>query len=234
MIYYYIAIILVMIIIFGIYCQIEYLKKPMKEYEILQAEYYTLYKYPAIGFYLDEDDKEMPMYDYDINKIQSVLFNKQPTIFHGVLFDWVPIAEIFDTSLEEIQDIQLANKALTIDMNKYLNDYSLSFSYGWNTKFMDLDADTDGHFNKNLENRLLIGIVSGECILYLSPPNNSDKICEMDFIADKTADIEHIQIILREGNMIYIPRGWYYIMESNNVYCILFKSVNKSIINWFC
>lgn len=238
---YYILIILVIFICLGVYFQVDYLAKMNNKDEILQAEYYTLYKYPAIGYYLDEDDNEILMYDYDINKIQIVLFNRQPTIFRGVLFDWTPIAEIFDLTVEDILNIYEKNKYFKKDLCKYLNDYSLSFSYGWNISFINLINKDNGntHFIKNKDNRYLIGVISGESNIYLCPPSkaiaskkNGINIEEVEFINNPSANIEHIQIILREGNLLYIPREWYYLISTNSN-AILFSSVNKSILNWF-
>lgn len=198
--------------------------------EILQVENYTL------------------QYSKDpVSKIQSTLSLKQPTIFREVLFEWLPIAEIFDLPIEDINDLLKNSKPFITDLKQNLNDYGLPLTYNWNIKINEYPIHhKDTSFKQQTKHRHLICQITGQQRIYLATPNQKDfmmldgktKISTVDFWnKDATTKepfnkIEFIEVILREGNILYIPYGWFYlgVMEMNDT--LVMDTYCESVLNW--
>ena len=201
--------------------------------------------------------------DPSINKIQSLLVQKSPTIFKDVLYDWDPIIHIFDKSLEYINTQIKDNKEFHNDLIYCFNSYSLFGSLGWEYFFFKKNiVDTQNHFTLQKQHRHLICQIMGVQRIYLASPNqyhliNNKKldinekknnnnynkknttISTVDFWNEKETSkepfnkLEFIEIILREGNILYIPYGWWFLsqIEEESIIC---ESFNLSIISLFC
>jgi hypothetical protein len=224
----YTTLLIISIFIFFIVCHIKQMSKVSNEIEILQTE--------------------------DVSKIEELLIKKQPTIFRGVLYDWLPIAEIFDLDVEEINEIIENIQGFSWDIKQELSIYGLPLSIGWKYKIFDKNED-DKYFRKQNNHRHLIGQIVGTQRIFIASPNQSNYMMiskmqdydefnnsirssinfwdDNEKIKEPFCKMEYIEIILREGNLIYIPKGWWYLqkIEENG---LIIEAVNTSILNYIC
>ena len=197
-----------------------------------------------------------------INKIQNLLVQKSPTIFKDVLYEWEPIINIFDKPFNIINNKVKHDKQFHSDLIYYFNSYSLFGSLGWEYFFFKKNiVNTQNHFTLQTQHRHLICQIMGVQRIYLASPNQSHliKSKKLDINENKnnnynkkniiksTVDfwnenetsqepfnkLEFIEIILREGNILYIPYGWWFLsqIEEESLIC---ESFNLSIVSLFC
>ena len=223
---YFIILFFILISIF-IYSHIRILTKENTNLEILQAETPNSYK------------------------IQQLLLEKSPTVFRQVLYGWNSIVEIFDKDINEI--IQYGkNKNFIEDIIKNLNVYSMFLSLGWDYKFFKKQI-SDNHFRLENNYRHLICQIMGEQVIYLASPFQKNKLKntkkdnsnqhnniissvnfwnENEVIKEPFNSLEYIKIILREGNILYIPNGWWYLCEVKEQSLVL-DCYNISLFSFF-
>jgi len=227
----YISLISVVILIFFIYCHIYHLNKINTNLEILQAE--------------------VP----DSSKIQDLLVHKQPVVFRQVLYGWDTIIDIHQLPIEEIQLIIKNDKEFVQVLHYYLSPYSLFLSYGWQFQITYKIIDnTQHHFYLESHHRHLIAQITGQQRIYLASPNQTEFLepvvesknenlinkkhnpvtfwNEEETAKEPFNKLQYVEIILREGNILYIPRGWWYLLEIEEDGLIM-EAVNKSVLNWF-
>ena len=232
----YILLLFILILLSCFYCHIYNLKKTNHKVEILQTIY------PSI------------------NKIQDILLNKSPTIFKDVLFKWEPIVNIFDKPIEEINSMISNDITFHKDIIDCFNSYSLFGSLGWDYFFFKKSIkDTENHFTLQTQHRHLICQVLGVQRIYLASPNQTKFIkskqldikinnsylkkntikSTVDFWNEEEtsikpfSDLEFIEIILREGNILYIPYGWWFLKQVEKDSLIL-EGFNISVVSLFC
>jgi hypothetical protein len=226
----YVSIIIILFFGILIYCYISNLNKINTSVEILQKD--------------NPSDSE----------IQDLLVQKQPTIFADVLYEWVPIAEIFDVPLDLIKEL-LAAKPFIQLLEKELSPYSLLFSRGW--KYYPVDKtpehNSDRYFHLESNHRHMIAQITGIQRILIASPNQTTfltpvkftdtdtslinkTICDVDF-TDEVAitkepfsKLQYIEIVLREGNLLYIPRGWWYLQRVEEPGLVL-EVVNESLFS---
>lgn len=216
---------LLVFIIFGIlvYCYIANLNKINSEVAILQKDN------PTDG------------------EIQDLLVQKQPTIFADVLYEWEAIAEIFDMPLELITEL-LAAKTFVDLLTDHLNPYAMLFSRGWKFQASERTAETYKESNFRLESnhRHLIAQITGIQRIYIASPNQTNFMvpvetsgnitrCSVNFFnppddAGEFNKLQYMEIVLREGNLLYIPRGWWY-LQKVEAPCLVLECVNESLFS---
>lgn len=226
----YILAIIIICLCFFIYCHIYHLNKISTDLEILQAE--------------------IP----SNSKIQDLLVHKQPTIFRQVLYGWDVIIDIHEMPIEDIQNVILQDKQFVKLLHYYLSPYSLFLSYGWKYQITDRVIDnTQHHFYLECHHRHIIAQITGQQRIYLASPNQTEFLEPVVLSPNKELinrkhnpvtfwnkeetskepfnKLQYIEIILREGNILYIPRGWWYLQEVEEDGLVL-EAVNKSVFNW--
>ena len=233
----YVLIVFVLIVSIFFYCHCYNLKKTNNEVEILQTIH------PSI------------------NKIQDLLVKKSPTIFKDVLYEWEPIVNIFDKSLDNINQMISNDNTFHKDLIDCFNSYSLFGSLGWEYFFFKKTINnTENHFTLQTQHRHLICQVLGVQRIYLASPNQSKyiKSKQLDIKANDSSylkknntksivdfwnenetsiapfnKLEFIEIILREGNILYIPYGWWFLKQIEKDSLIL-EGFNISVVSLFC
>lgn len=227
---YFVLIFFIIVILFVLYCHIHNIKKDSSSFEILQLE--------------------VP----NEHQIQEILVYKQPTLFRQSLMSWDVIFNIPDMTQKQVNNLLKSNQFIEL-FETYLVPYSLLLSIGWNTSIImyDIYYEMD-YFELVNKHRFLIGQLSGESRILLASPNqkkflepiitkynnNNNKIQRSShhFWEDENNKnsfnkLEFIDVILREGNIIYIPKGWWYIMviEEDGY---IFKTYNNSLLEYIC
>jgi len=221
----YITTIFILLIILFSYCHISRLKTLNNELNILQAV------------------------DPDYNIAYDLLDKHQPLVLQREIFYWKEFNNLIGKSLFEIkQDISI-NK--TINYSEYIKNnidlYNLSLSYDWNIdiKNIQLDDKSAIFFIKQNNYMQLFGCVTGEMRVIITTPdqvnllspfvNMVSSIDATSLLNKEPIDLNYIEIIVRQGNIIYIPWGWcYFIYNSRghiNEECVLVDCINKSLLS---
>ena len=219
----YISSLLILFIIFFIYCHISRLKQINNELNILQVS------------------------DLDSNIAYELFNSNQPIIFQKELLYWKEFNKLVGKSLNNI------NTAITTNTNIKYSDYiknnielyNLPLSYDWNIDIRNiiLNESSAIFFIKQNNYMQLFGCVSGELRVIIAPPNQSNIIepfinmvstIDATSILDKEPmELNFIEIIVREGNMIYIPYNWiYFLYKINTNECVIVDCINQSVLNY--
>lgn len=223
---YYFLILFLMSLSIILYSQIRILTKTNNSLEILQAEIPNEFK------------------------IQELLLEKSPTIFRQVLYGWDSIIDLFDKDINQIKEICKKEKYKK-DIELHLHSYSMFLSLGWDYTFYNKNI-SDNHFRLENNYRHLICQIMGTQIIYLASPFQKDKFKytkkdnsihnkiisktnfwnENEITQEPFNTLEYTKIILREGNILYIPYGWWYLSEIKEESLIL-DCYNISLFSFF-
>jgi hypothetical protein len=216
------ALIIVLLILFS-YCHISRLKTLNNELKILQVV------------------------DPDADMVYDLLDKHQPIVFQKEIFYWKEFNHLIGKSLTDIKNTISINK--TINYSEYIKNnidlYNLSLSYDWNIDIKNilLDDKSAIFFNKQNNYMQLFGCVSGEMRVIITKPDQCSLLSpfiNMVSSVDATSLLDtepmvlnYIEIIVRQGNMIYIPWGWcYYIYKIQNAEeCVVVDCINKSFLS---
>ena len=220
----YISLLIILFIIFFIYCHISRLKIINNELKILQVS--------------------DPDYDISYN-----LFNlHQPIIFQKELLFWKEFNKLIGKTLNDI-NINIKNNK-NIEYSKYIKNnltlYNLPLSYDWNIDIRNIILNSTSAIFFIKQNNYLqcFGCITGEMRIIITPPNQTKFVepfinlvssIDATSILDKEPmEMNFIEIIVREGNMIYIPYNWLYFIykgNKNEDECVIIDCINQSILN---
>ena len=222
----YISTLLLLFIIFFIYCHITRLKIINNELKILQVS------------------------DPDTDIAYELFNHHQPIVFQKELLFWKEFNTFISKPLSEINNSITTNTQ--IQYSDYIKNnieiYNLPLSYDWNIDIRNVILDnTSAIFFIKQNNYLqLFGCVSGEMRIIIAPPDQThivqpfiNMVSNIDAtsILDKEPmEMNYIEIIVREGNMIYIPYNWIYFMyngngNGNSNECVIVDCINQSALN---
>jgi len=223
---------IILFIILFLYCHASRLKTINNELKILQVS--------------------DPTFDiaYDL------FSNKQPIIFQKELFLWKEINTFIGKELNYINNTISSNKQINYSeyIKNNLDICDLPLSYDWNIDIrnVNLNETASIFFVKQTNYLQLIGCLSGEMRIIISPPNQSDLVkpfinmvstYDATQLLDKDPiEMNFIEIIVREGNMIYIPYQWLYFIykntetsqssQSKTHECVIIDCINQSLLNY--
>jgi hypothetical protein len=218
----YIGCLLVLLIVFFAYCHITTLKTINNNLNILQTS-----------------DPE-PELAYE-------LFSQhQPIVFQRELYFWKEFNKLIDKSLTEIKNT-IATKPevkYTEIIKINLEPYNLPLSYDWNIDIRNIILDDkNGIFFIQQKNYLqCFGCITGEFRIIITPPdqlpklepltNNVSTIDATTMLDKDPMEINFIEIVVRKGNLIYIPWNWlYFIYKPNNINeCVIIDCLNNSAL----
>lgn len=222
----YITSFIAIFIIFCIYCHITRLKTINNDMKILQ-----------IG-------------DTDPNLLYELLAQHQPIVYQREIYAWKYFNKLIGQPLSTIQST-IANST-DIDysaiIKKNLEPNNLPFSYDWNIDIRNiiLDEKASIFFYKQMNYMQLFGCIKGEFRIIISPPdqstffgefiNNVSNTDSTKLLDKMPIEVKFIEIIIRTGNMIYVPYKWHYFIYknnkvSNNDDVIIIDCVNKSVLS---
>jgi len=183
----------VIIVLVFLFLQIRFLNKTNNDYDILQS---------------NNPDKET---------FEKIVNQKSPSIFTNVINK--------DSQLR-IEKLQKNFKSFNNLINTELNYYLIPMAISYNYKIVNEDIKTKNKLIKETSSRHLIFQLKGtqKIILfnpaqaqYLYPNNNESKIDYWNQNLKKFPLInkaQFIEIILREGQLMYIPKKWWYTTKS--------------------
>jgi len=219
----YIASLFILFIIFFIYCHISRLKIINNELKILQVS------------------------DPDVNIAYDLLDNHQPIVFQKELLFWKEFNQFIGKALQHINNT-ISNNT-TINYSNYIKNnlelYNLPLSYDWNIDIRNivLNNTSSIFFIKQNNYLQVFGCVTGEMRVIIAPPdqykhvqpftNMVSTIDATELLDKEPMEMNFIEIIVREGNMIYIPYNWIYFIYNNiNTECVIVDCINQSVLNY--
>jgi hypothetical protein len=200
---------------------------------------------------INNDLKILQVSDPTFDIVYDLFSHRQPIIFQKELVLWKEINTFIGKDLNYINN--------TISSNKHINysDYiknnldicDLPLSYDWNIDIrnVNLNETASIFFVKQTNYLQLIGCVSGEMRIIIAPPNQSEFVkpfinmvstYDATQLLDKDPiEMNFIEIIVREGNMIYIPYQWIYFIYKHNQNnqlndCVIIDCINQSLLNY--
>jgi len=220
----YISALFILFIIFFIYCHLSRLKTINNELKILQVS------------------------DPDYNIAYELFEKHQPIIFQKEIFFWKEINTLIGMPLSNIKN-EIATHT-NINYSDYiknnLENYNLPLSYDWNIDIRNvvLDDKSSIFFIKQTNYMQLFGCMSGEIRVIITPSDQSkhlEPFVNMVSTVDATPilnrdpiELNYIEIIIRQGNMIYIPWNWFYFIYKGHhptEECVIIDCANKSILS---
>jgi hypothetical protein len=218
----------------------------MKNYIILGVVSLFVVLYLAHYIQLTKKNNELRIlqtFDPDEETSYHLFKQKLPLILVDEIFLWSledeenPDRTIIDKPLSELGPI-LADKTVHRRIIQNLDHYALALSRGWALSLETIKNDANSSIVPKQEKNYmhLIGCISGEMRIMLFPPNTDSKTVNDPELATKLMDpkqeIACLEIIIRVGNMIYIPVGWWWFPYSHEKTIIL-DAVNSSLFGIF-
>lgn len=165
----------------------------------------TLYYFQFL--YFKKNNPEMIILQKDKPSkiiIEDLIETKSPSIFTGMIEDWVVKDDKNITKKEYDYNTKIFNIPLCIT-KKY--------------KHIILPKDKTTNLIKEVDVRKIFFILEGEIRLFLFSPEQKieflkDKknISKYNFFKDndKFKNLKYLEIKMAEGNIIYIPKDWWY------------------------
>jgi len=182
--------------------------------------------------------------------LQEFYLENSPIILQKEIQLWDKVLALLGKDCQEISSIVNNSKNIKNELNLtesikiYLSIHNLPFSYDWNIDITSISYNYESPIFVTKQDNLLqlYGTLTGESRIILIPPSEyiklgnfnhsiSDKNIK-DIINQEESPIEFIEIIVREGNMIYIPYNWHYYIYSNNS-SIMLNCRNISLLSKF-
>lgn len=217
----YIALIIIVIVFYVAYTNINKIKVINNDLQILQT------------------------FDPDETILQTLLDKHQPIVIQRELFFWKEFNKaILGKSLEDINKEISTNNIYSTAIKENLSIYKLPLSYDWNIDIRNvvLDSNAAIFFCKQNNYMQLFGCINGEMRIIIAPPDQShylepfnnmvSTIDATSIVNKEPPDMKYIEIIIRKGNMIFVPWSWsYFIYKGTADECVIIDCLNKSAIS---
>jgi len=219
----YICCLIILFIIFFVYCHINKLKTINNTLNILQTS------------------------DPDPELAYELLEQHQPIVFQRELYFWKEFNKLINKSLPDIKATISNNTAINYtDIIKVnMEPYNIPLSYEWNIDIRNIILDDkNGIFFVQQKNYLqCFGCITGEFRIIITPPDQLPKLQPLvNYVStlDATAlldkdpmEINFIEIVVRKGNLIYIPWNWLYFIyrAKQDEECVIIDYINKSVLS---
>lgn len=221
----YISLIIIIIAIYVGYTQVSKLKITNNELKILQT------------------------FDPEPEMIKELLNNHQPIVIQKEIMFWKQFKLLLGKELEYIKNEIATNKEVNYSevIKKNLEVYNIPLTYDWNIDIRNvaLDFQSAIFFVKQDNYMQMFGCVAGEMRIIIAPPDQTkylEPIINLVSTIDATPtlnkepmEMNYVEIIVRQGNMIYVPWGWFYFIYNGNNQkeCVIIDCLDKSALTMF-
>lgn len=196
----------------------------------------------------------LQIYDPDPENLFNLYNNNLPIIIQSELQNWDGFNELIGINYDMIKSVINENleDILTI-IKGNLQFHNNIFSYDWNIDIKKINFNYDSPIFMIQQNNLLqlFSTITGEARIILMNPEHHSKLGNFkNNVSNKDitqeinkpdTKLDFIEIILREGNMVYIPYGWHYFIYGNKMInddnndiddeTIILDCINLSLIN---
>ena len=175
--------------------------------------------------------------------------SKSPIIFQQEIEDWDGINSLLGRGYQEISNIIQENKKDSLEIIKgYLQFHQPLLSMQWNINFQEIvyTFNSPIYIVQEMNYLHLIANITGEIRIILIPPNEHEKLGKFNnnvsendltgLLNQENPNFEFIEIIVRQGNMVYIPYLWHYFIykaefENKDNQTTILNMINKSWLN---
>lgn len=235
----YILALLILFSVLFIYCHVAKLTEVNNHLDIIQV---------------NDPDPEM---------IIELLDDHHPIIMQREIHFWKGINKLIGKSLININTIlaspntnsnpdittnpDITPTMITESIKTNLEPFNLPLSFDWNIDIRNVILDDSAGVFFISQNNFMqcIGCMTGEFRIILAPNDQRNKIepltnyvssINASPILDKDPmEMNFIEVIIREGNVVYIPWGYLYFIykPSNCPECVIVDCINKSALNYF-
>lgn len=221
----YIFCLIILVLVFFTYCHISKLRTINNHLDIIQV---------------CDPDPEIILEMFDHHK---------PIIFQKELRYWKEFKNFINKDLTSIKNTIATNieTNYTTIIKTNLEPLNLPLSYDWNIDIRNiiLDDKSGIFFIKQTNYLQCFGCVTGQFRIIIATPdqskhfepfiNNVSTLNATQLLDKIPAEVNFIEVIIREGNMIYIPWNWFYFIyrPEMNKETVIIDCINKSILNSF-
>ena len=197
---------------------------------------------------LNNELKILQVVDPDENIIYELFDKHQPIVFQKELFYWKEFNKLIGKSLFDIKNDIAINTELNYSeyIKNNIDIYNLPLSYDWNIDIRNVAFDNKSAicFIKQNNYMQLFGCVSSEMRIIIATPdqykslepfvNMVSSIDATQILDKEPMELNFIEIIIRKGNVIYIPYGWFYFIyrSQSNEECVIIDCINKSLLSY--
>lgn len=203
-----------------------------------------LYSQKLVYSRINNDMNILQTYEPSPETLFNLYNQNQPIIIQQELQYWDGFELLLGLDYETIKMLTTENtdEILTI-IKGNLQFHNNIFSYNWTIDIKKITLDYNSPIFVVKQNNLLqlFSTISGEARIILICPKEKEKLGKfINNVSDKditeelnkdNTDLEYIEIVVREGNMIFIPYNWFYFIYSNEEETILLDCINESLIN---
>jgi hypothetical protein len=184
--------------------------------------------------------------DPDLEIILEMFNNHKPIIFQKELFYWKEFKNFINKDLSNIKNTIATNTQTNYStiIKTNLEPLNLPLSYDWTIDIRNIILDDkSGIFFIQQSNYLqCFGCVTGQFRIIIAPPdqvkhlesliNNVSTLDATTLLEQNPTKLNFIEVIIREGNMIYIPWNWFYFIYRPDMSkeTVIIDCINKSIL----
>jgi hypothetical protein len=201
--------------------------------------------------------------DPDPEMIIELLDDHHPIIMQREIHFWKSINKLIGKPLTEINTIISSSSSIsnitppitppitptmiTESIKNNLDPFNLPLSFDWNIDIRNVVLDDSAGVFFISQNNFMqcIGCITGEFRIILATNDQRSKVepfsnyvssINATEILDKDPmEMNFIEVIVREGNIIYIPWGYLYFIYKPTTCpeCVIVDCINKSALNYF-
>lgn len=172
---------------------------------------------------------------------------KLPIIIQDEIQNWDGFGMVLGMNYDEIRTIideNTENVLKVIKGNLEFQKQLLGYDWNIDLKKINYTENSPIFVIKQVNYLQLLATISGEARIVLVPPSEHDKlgvfnvnVSNIDLLPEldkEDSNIECIEVVLREGNMIYIPYQWHYFVYGNSNFdnTIMLSCINMSLIDF--
>ena len=140
-----------------------------------------------------------------------------------------------------------SSKDYTTSIKENLSIFNLPLSYDWNIDIQNiiLDDKSGIFFIKQSHLMQCFACITGEFRIIITPndqrkflepfKNNVSTINATPILDKVPMEMNFIEIIIRTGNLIYIPYGWHYFIYKSDLSneTVILNCINNTLLNYF-
>lgn len=190
----------------------------------------------------------LQVHDPDPDLAYELLSHNQPVVFQRELAFWKDFNKLLGQPLSDIKNAIATHPEIDYSTNIKMNlePYNLPLSYDWliDIRQVAFDDSNGVFFIKQTNYLQSFGCVTGQFRIIITPPdqapklepftNNVSTINATPLLDAQPMKLNYIEIIVRQGNLVYIPYGWHYFIYNQGVTqgneCVIIDCLNKSVL----
>lgn len=174
---------------------------------------------------------------------------RSPIVFQNEIQDWDGINILLGRDNQDINHIVSEHKKDILQIiTGYLQFHQPLLTYDWFIDFQKIiyTFNSPIFIIQQQNYHHMVSNMNGEIRIILIPPNEHSKLGEFinnvskqdltPLLNQETPNFEFIEVVVREGNMVYIPYQWHYFIykaefENDTSDTTIMNAINKSYLD---